>query len=99
MNRHYKLNSINSYGDFYDLIATLIEKGIYTPALLEKYSQQDISYLVEQLIPERDKLLHYLVIYTLAIRYLDTDHEKRMFALLQERCMIIAVHLIIYEDE
>src|SRR5699024_4868836 len=64
-----------------------------------KYSQQDIAYLGEQLQPERDKLFHYLAIYTLATRYLATDHEKRVYELPQERWMIIAMHLMQDEDE
>lgn len=99
MNRNYTLDSTNGYGDFYELIDTLTEKGIYTPALLEKYSQEDIAYLGEQLQPERDKLFHYLAIYTLATRYLATDHEKRVYELPQERWMIIAMHLMQDEDE
>src|SRR5699024_7221681 len=99
MTHNYKLDSINGYGDFYDLIHTLTEKGIYTPALLEKYSQEDIAYLGEQLQPERDSLFHYLAIYTLATRYLATDHEKRVYELPQERWMIIAMQLMQDEDE
>src|SRR5699024_6236551 len=30
MNRNYTLDSTNGYGDFYELIDTLTEKGIYT---------------------------------------------------------------------
>ncbi|GEN30816.1 ribonucleoside-diphosphate reductase alpha chain [Cerasibacillus quisquiliarum] len=85
------------YGDFYELIQTLVDKGIYTPALLEKYSKEEISHFGEHIKPERDRLFTYLSIYTLATRYLATDHDKNIFELPQERWMIIAMHLM--QDE
>lgn len=85
------------YGDFHELIQILVEKGIYTPALLEKYSKEEISHFGEHIKPERDRLFTYLSIYTLATRYLATDHDKNIFELPQERWMIIAMHLM--QDE
>lgn len=85
------------YGDFYELIQTLVDKGIYTPALLEKYSKEEISHFGDHIKPERDRLFTYLSIYTLATRYLATDHDKNIFELPQERWMIIAMHLM--QDE
>src|SRR5699024_8221757 len=39
-NRHY--DPVSKYGDFYHLIKTLTEKGIYSKLLLEKYSNNEI---------------------------------------------------------
>lgn len=98
-NRQYQVTQAAKYGDFYQLIEMLTEKGIYTTALLEKYSREDIIFLGEQIEAKRDQLFHYLAIYTLATRYLATDHEKRVFELPQERWMIIAMHLMQDEAE
>ncbi len=85
------------YGSFYKLIEQLTEEGIYHHALLEKYSQQEINQLEKQIKPERDELFTYPAVYTLATRYLATDHEKRTYELPQERWMIIAMYLM--QDE
>src|SRR5690625_4036281 len=87
----------NPYESFYSLVNQLTEMGIYTPVLLEKYSQKEIKDLGNFIKPERDYLFNYLALYTLATRYLATDHEKNTFELPQERWMIIAMHLM--QDE
>lgn len=86
------------YGDFYQLIKILTEKGIYTDQLLKKYTQQENDYFASIIEPERDFLFNYLGLYTLATRYLATDHEKNTYELPQERWMIIAMHLMQDED-
>lgn len=95
-NRQY--DTEEQYGSFYGLIQLLTEKGIYTPLLLEKYSQAEIAYFEKQVNPEKDELFHYLALYTLATRYLATDHDKNVYELPQERWMIIAMHLMQDED-
>lgn len=86
-----------TYQHFYDLIVKLTKKGIYSPLLLEKYSQKEIDNLAKQLNSERDQLFNYLALYTLATRYLATDHAKNVYELPQERWMIIAMYLM--QDE
>lgn len=96
VNRGYSdLNS--KYGDFYQLINLLTKEGIYSSVLLEKYSKEEIAELENSIVPERDLLFNYLGIYTLATRYLATDHAKNTFELPQERWMIIAMYLM--QDE
>lgn len=94
-NRGY--HAEEKYGSFHKLIEMLVEEGIYTPALLDKYNEQDIAQFQEAIAPERDQLFHYLALHTLATRYLAIDHEKRTYELPQERWMIIAMHLM--QDE
>ncbi|MFA1822957.1 ribonucleoside-diphosphate reductase subunit alpha [Virgibacillus oceani] len=95
-NRGY--DSGHGYGDLYHLIKILTEKGIYTEQLLKKYSQQEIAYFAATIEPERDFLFNYLGLYTLATRYLATDHGKNVYELPQERWMVIAMHLMQDED-
>lgn len=86
-----------SYGSFYALLEQLTEKGIYTPNLLQKYAKDDIEAFGKAIQPERDQLFNYLGIYTVATRYLATDHEKNVYELPQERWMVIAMHIM--QDE
>ena len=67
--------------------------------MLEKYSEEDVNYFGTQIEPEKDQLFHYLALYTLATRYLATDHEKNTYELPQERWMVIAMHLMQDEEE
>src|SRR5699024_267594 len=76
----------------------LTEKGIYTPKLLEKYSKAEIQTLGKKIDAQKDHLFHYLSLYTLATRYLATDHDKNVYELPQERWMIIAIHIMQDED-
>src|SRR5690625_4043479 len=95
-NRSY--NAKLKYGDFYSLLKTLADKGIYSEHLLQIYSEEDIQYFAKQILPERDLLFDYLGLYTLATRYLATDYAKNVYELPQERWMVIAMHLM-HEEE
>src|SRR5690625_2534598 len=86
------------YGDFYTLLKTLTDQGIYSPHLLTTYSREDIAYFATKINPERDLLFTYLGLYTLATRYLAKDYENNIYELPQERWMIIAMHLMHEED-
>src|SRR5690625_153263 len=85
------------YGNFFGLIEYLTKIGIYTPALLDKYSPEEIHYFNAHINQDNDQLFNYLALYTLATRYLATDHHKNTYELPQERWMIIAMHLM--QDE
>src|SRR5690625_731923 len=80
-NRHYCASQ--KYGSLYELIVLLTEKGIYHPHLIEKYSRNEIEKFEQAIDPACDELFHYLSIYTLATRYLATDHEKNVYELPQ----------------
>src|SRR5690625_7630259 len=82
-NRYYDFT--HKYGDFYQLITTIIEKGIYSHLLIEKYSKNEIESFAQSIDVKRDELFDYLGLYTFATRYLETDHDKNLFELPQER--------------
>lgn len=92
VNRVY--DSFKKYGDFYSLICTLTNMGIYSMQLLETYSKKEIQELGECIVPERDKLFTYIGIVTLADRYLGRGYNKETYELPQERWMVIAMHLM-----
>src|SRR5699024_6930217 len=95
VNRRYEVS--RQYGDFHQLISRLADKGIYSDNLLKSYTRQEIDYFGSIIEPERDLLFNYLGLYTLATRYLATDHDKNIYELPQERWMVIAMHLM--QDE
>lgn len=94
-NRNY--DAQHKYGDFYELLQTLTDKGIYATSLLEKYSKAEIETFSKEIQAERDLLFDYLGLYTVATRYLATDHNQNTFELPQERWMVIAMYLM--QDE
>jgi ribonucleoside-diphosphate reductase alpha chain len=94
---HREYDAGHKYGDFYNLIAGLTDKGIYSTPILDKYTKAEIRHFGSCIQPERDLLFDYLGIYTLATRYLATDHDKNTYELPQERWMIIAMYLM--QDE
>src|SRR3954470_14783701 len=86
------------YGDFYVLMKTLTEKGIYSKILLNSYSKQEVEELEAEMIPDRDYLFNYIGLFLLADRYLARDHDRNIYELPQERFMIIAMHLMKDEE-
>src|SRR5699024_9668926 len=90
-------NNKNGYGSFYELQKELVSQGIYSDIILSKYSKEEIESLETIIVPERDYLFDYLGLYTLASRYLATDHSKNVYELPQERWLTIAMYLM--QDE
>ena len=75
----------------------MTDKGIYSTSLLGKYSKAEIDGFSKEIQSERDLLFDYLGLYTIATRYLATDHSQGTFELPQERWMVIAMYLM--QDE
>jgi ribonucleoside-diphosphate reductase alpha chain len=87
------------YGSLYDLIATLVAKGVYHRFLLEDYTKEEITELAKLIDPEKDKLFTYIGLRTLADRYLARDYERNLYELPQERFLIIAMTLMAKEPK
>lgn len=85
------------YGNFYDLIVTLTDLGIYQNNLLLEYSEAEISELAHEIDYTKDQLFTYIGIVTLAERYLARSHNGEVYELPQERFMIIAMTLMMHE--
>ncbi|WP_264186140.1 ribonucleoside-diphosphate reductase subunit alpha [Rossellomorea aquimaris] len=83
----------NPYGSFYQVVKGLTSAQLYTPALLDCYSKEELDYLGSKLDSTRDHLLTYIGIVTLAERYLTKSHEGAILELPQERFMIISMTL------
>ncbi|QUW21019.1 ribonucleoside-diphosphate reductase subunit alpha [Sporosarcina sp. Marseille-Q4063] len=87
------------YVDFAGHVKSLVEKGLYTPVLTEKYSEEDLNHLGHVIDPERDKLFTYIGLKTLMDRYVAVDFTKKPVELPQERWLIIAMTLMQDETE
>ncbi|ANB61142.1 ribonucleoside-diphosphate reductase, alpha subunit [Anoxybacillus amylolyticus] len=85
------------YGNFYELITSLVTKGVYDRSLLDDYSKEEIEKLGTLIDPEKDKLFTYIGLRTLADRYLARDYERNLYELPQERFLIIAMALMAKE--
>ncbi|TCK06856.1 UNVERIFIED_ORG: ribonucleoside-diphosphate reductase alpha chain [Anoxybacillus amylolyticus] len=85
------------YGDFYSLIVSLTEQGVYSPLLLERYTKEEIETAGSFLDPGKDLLFTYIGLRTLADRYLARDYERRLYELPQERFLVIAMTLMANE--
>ncbi|MFZ3591249.1 ribonucleoside-diphosphate reductase subunit alpha [Bacillus sp. DJP31] len=96
-NRGYKPEQ--RYGDFLQLLKVLTEIGIYSDALLNSYSEQEIAGLADEIDPEKDYLFNYIGLFLLADRYIAKDYERNIYELPQERFMIIAMVLMMNEPE
>ncbi|WP_138416213.1 ribonucleoside-diphosphate reductase subunit alpha [Aquibacillus sediminis] len=96
-NREY--NPSLKYGDFYQLLSILTDKGIYSSNLLDTYDQNEIEMLGKEIKPERDQLFNYIGLFLLADRYLAKDHDQQIYELPQERFMIIAMTLMQQEEK
>jgi ribonucleoside-diphosphate reductase alpha chain len=87
------------YADFADHVESLVEKGLYTPVLTEKYTAEDLNYLGTVIDPERDKLFTYIGLKTFIDRYVAVDFNKKAVELPQERWLVIAMTLMQDETE
>lgn len=96
-NRSY--NSNDKYGNFFGLIKTLTQKGLYSPSILEKYTKEEIDELGNIIDSEKDDLFTYIAIHTLSERYLTKDHDGNVYELPQERYLIIAMYLMQNESK
>ena len=87
------------YSDFAGHVESLVEKGLYTPVLTEKYTTEDLNHLGNVIDPERDKLFTYIGLKTFIDRYVAIDFNKKPVELPQERWLIIAMTLMQDETE
>jgi ribonucleoside-diphosphate reductase alpha chain len=86
------------YGDFYKLQKSLVEKGIYSSNILEKYTEEEIREASKLIVPERDLKFDYTGLHLLSTRYLARDHDGNVWELPQERWLVIAMELMQNED-
>ncbi|WP_081657873.1 ribonucleoside-diphosphate reductase subunit alpha [Sporosarcina ureae] len=91
------LRGADVYTDFAKNVERLVEEGLYTPVLTEKYSQDELQEIGKLLDPSRDLLFTYIGLKTLVDRYVTVNFKKQSVELPQERWLIIAMTLM--QDE
>ena len=91
------LRGYKGYADFAGHVVSLVDKGLYSASLTEKYTLEEIATLGKHIEPERDKLFTYIGLKTVIDRYAAVDFNKDNVELPQERWMIIAMTLM--QDE
>ncbi|MFS0690141.1 ribonucleoside-diphosphate reductase subunit alpha [Sporosarcina sp. 179-K 8C2 HS] len=97
--RQEQLRGTKAYTNFAEHVERLVQKGLYTTELLEKYSRDELEKLGQIIKPERDKLFTYIGLKTLMDRYAAVDFNKQPVELPQERWLIIAMTLMQNETE
>lgn len=96
-NRGY--DAQKKYHNFYGLVKTLVEKGLYSEELIQKYTKEELELAESYIVPERDKLFTYPGLHTFNSRYLVQDFDKNSLELPQERWLVIALTLMQNEDK
>ncbi len=85
------------YGDFYQLLKLLTEKGLYGDYVLKGYKKKEIAELGRYIKPQRDELLSYVGVKTLAERYCVCGYRKEVYELPQEAFMGVAMTIALAE--
>lgn len=96
-NRFYISKS--GYGDYKGLQHSLVQHGVYSPAIIEKYSPDEMNEAGNLIDPSKDLLFSYNGLRLLATRYLATDKNGDVYELPQERWLTIALYLMQDEKE
>jgi ribonucleoside-diphosphate reductase alpha chain len=97
INRGYRKKQFG-YGDFYKLVKMLTDMGLYGDYIMKAYKKADIEELGQYIKPERDELLTYVGVRTLAERYLVRGHNREVYELPQEAFMGVAMALASVEE-
>lgn len=90
LNRGYKGKF---YGDFFELVTKLTERGLYGDYLLKHYTPDEIRELGSYIKPERDLLFNYVGLKQLVDRYLVRGFDKEILELPQEMFMAVSMTL------
>lgn len=85
------------YEHFDRKVQQLVDQGLYTPILVEKYSAEELRDIGQLITPEKDRLFTYIGLKTFMDRYVTVDFEKKAVELPQERWLLIAMTLM--QDE
>jgi ribonucleoside-diphosphate reductase alpha chain len=85
------------YGNFYELLQELTDKGLYGSYIIEGFSKDEIQELGRYIVPERDYLLNYSGLKLLLDRYVIRGFNRDILELPQEMFMGIAMHLSLVE--
>lgn len=86
------------YQNFHDFIVFATSIGIYSPKILQAYSEDQILELQNYIKPERDLLFNYAGLKTFSDRYMIKTHSKDYLELPQEAFMGVAMFIALAEE-
>lgn len=97
----YKEARHNRQGNmgYYALVQQLVDKGIFTPELLEKYTHEELAFAGALIDTSRDDLFNFAGLTLLTDRYCARGYNGELYELPQERWLTIAVQLMMNETE
>lgn len=90
INRRINHSGKSLYHDFYGTLRNLINNGVYTPVLFEKYSETELRQAGDFINPDFDLVYDYAGINLLIKRYL-CEYDDKIVELPQEMFMAIAL--------
>lgn len=88
---------VDVYTDFAQNVQKLVDAGLYSPVLVEKYTAEELEKAGTFIEKERDELFTYIGLKTFVDRYVAVDYSKEPVELPQERWLVIALTLM--QDE
>jgi ribonucleoside-diphosphate reductase alpha chain len=87
------------YGDFYSLVYSLTERGIYSNDILKSYSKEEIEEAGKLIDKTKDRLFSYAGLFLMNKNYLAKGYNGEVLELPQERFLICALYLLKDENK
>jgi ribonucleoside-diphosphate reductase alpha chain len=87
------------YGDYYSLVYSLTEKGIYSDDLIKSYSKEELVAAGKLIDKEKDRLFSYAGLFLMNKNYLAKGYNGETLELPQERFLTTALYLLKDEDK
>lgn len=84
----------DAYGDYYNFLFMLTEKGIYSDELINSYTQEEIKEAGKFIDKEKDKKFSYAGLFLLNKNYLCKGYNGETLELPQERFLTTALYLM-----
>jgi ribonucleoside-diphosphate reductase, alpha subunit len=84
----------DSYGDYYNFLLVLVEKGIYSDELIEAYTPEELKEAGTYIDKEKDKKFSYAGLFLLNKNYLAKGYHGETLELPQERFLTSALYLM-----
>ncbi|MNM69095.1 Ribonucleoside-diphosphate reductase subunit alpha 2 [compost metagenome] len=84
----------DAYGDYYNFVLMLVEKGIYSDELIDSYSESEIREAGKFIDREKDKKFSYAGLFLLNKNYLSKGYNGETLELPQERFLTTALYLM-----
>ncbi|RNB59384.1 ribonucleoside-diphosphate reductase subunit alpha [Brevibacillus gelatini] len=87
------------YGDYYSLVYSLTEKGIYADDLIKSYTKDELVAAGNLIDKDKDRLFSYAGLFLMNKNYLAKGYNNEVLELPQERFMTTALYLLKDENK